>query len=189
MTSHTPPPPPGMEPPPVPAAEHREPPESVRTAYILWLIACVAVFASYATNLLPGAYNVSPAQLRDAIGPAAEQFTDAQLNSLATVSRAVLVGGVAVVVVLLVLVVRAMRKGARWARMVLQILGRVIALIGILAVLSLLLGMAASSGVDPLIEFIALGANIVAGLCTGVAVWQLNTREARDFYEDRKSVV
>ena len=154
----------------------------------MWVLAGVASIISYAANLLPGAYRVSVEEFRQMAGGMADQFSDAQVSQMASISRYLSVVFVVLVVVVLILIARQMRKGKNWARALLLVVGFVLVAQGVLALFALFSGGGADTGAEPMVQFITLTGTTLAGLFAGVAVWQMSTEEARKFFEDRNGV-
>ena len=166
-------------------------PEQVRTAWILYIMAAIAAVVASATALLPGGRSVSVAQVRDAVPGGMSEYSDEQLQAAATLSGVLGVILVVVISALFLLAARQLFKGKQWARALLTVGSIVLIAQGLAALLVLFAGgspQGAPAEADPVPNFIELAASVCAGLFAGTALWQLYTKDATAFFQERSGV-
>ena len=166
-------------------------PQQVRTAWILFIMAAIAAVAASATSLLPGGRSISVSQVRDAVPGGMSEYSDEQLQAAATLSGIIGVILVVAISALFLLAARQLFKGKQWARALLTVGSIVLIAQGLAALLVLFAGgspQGAPAEADPIPNFIELAASVCAGLFAGTALWQLYTKDATAFFQERSGV-
>lgn len=159
-----------------------EPPEHMRTAWVLWLAATGFALVGALVNALTSRLADLPSSTRDMFTDAAEQAGDAA--SVETLFRAAT--GLAAVVAILAAAVTVwlafrLRAGKGWARMLLNIVGVFLVVDAVAVLVGVFSGSLEAGSRGEAATFLVLSLQILAGLCAATAVWRQHSEDATTF--------
>lgn len=164
---------------PGPERPGAEPPEDVRTAWVLWLAATGFAAAGALLNALTSRLADLPSATRDAVADAASRAGDAA-STEAVFRVAMTFGAVLALLAAVVTVWLAfrMRSGRGWARTLLDIVGAFLVVDAVAVLVGVFSGTLESGSRGQVTTFVVLSLQILAGLCAATAVWRQHTAEA-----------
>lgn len=158
------------------------PPEDVRTARVLWLVATGFALVGALLNALTSRLSDLPPATRGAVTDTAARSGEAvQVDALFRVAMGL--GAVLAVVAAAVTVwlVTRLLAGRGWARTLLDIVGIFLVVDGVAVVIGVFSGTLEPGSRGEALTFVVVSLQILAALCAGTAVWRQHTAEATAF--------
>ena len=161
-----------------------EPPEDVRTAWVLWLAATAFALVGMWINALTAQLSDLPQATRDAIRDAAGQAGDDAGTMEGVFTAAMVLGAALAVVAAAVTVWLAfrMRAGRGWARTLLDIVAVFLVVDAVAVLVGVFTGSITTGARGEMTTFVVMCLQILAGLCAGVAVWRQHSADSHGHF-------
>ena len=159
-----------------------EPPEEIRTAWVLWLAATAFALLGMLLNSATARFGDLPQATREAFRDA----VDTAGNDIAVESMFSIALAVASVLALLAAAVTVwlafrLRAGKGWARTLLDLVAIFLVVDAVSMVIGVFGGAAGTGERDDVLSFAIYSLQILAGLCAATAVWRQHTTEAMEY--------
>lgn len=164
-------------------------PETVREAWLFWLIAAALALIGAVVNAFTTSLPDLPGDVRSQLESTVEQTTtdggEPFVSAEAALQMTMALAAFFALILAAVTVWLAyrMRAGKLWARVTLDIAGILLLVFAVTAVIDVMRGdVSPATSSSPALTFISIAGTVLAGLCAGVAMWRNRSEEARDFY-------
>lgn len=160
------------------------PPESVHTAWVLWLAASAFAVVGMVLNALTTQFGDIPAATRDVIREAAEDAGEAAppVETLFTGAMTVGAGLAVLAAAVTVWLAFRLRAGKGWARLMLDIVAIFLVADGLAVVIGVFGGMVETGSRGEVVTFVVFSCQILAALCAATATWRQHGAEAKAYY-------
>lgn len=167
----------------IPAGRSPEPPEEIRTAWVLWLVATTFALAGMLLNAATARFGDLPQVTRDALRDAVDTAGTADIGVESMFSIALAVASVFALAAAAVTVWLAfrLRAGKGWARTMLDIAAVFLVVDAVSVVIGVFGGVAGAGERDDVLSFVIFSFQVLAGLCAASAVWRQHTAEAMEY--------
>lgn len=165
------------------AGRSAEPPEEIRTAWVLWLAATAFALVGMLLNSATARFSDLPQATRDAFRDAVHTAGTVDITVESVFSMALVVGSFFALLAAAVTVWLAfrLRAGKRWARTMLDIAAIFLVVDAVSVVVGVFGGVAGTGERDDVLSFVIFSFQILAGLCAATAVWRQHTAEAMEY--------